>query len=162
MARKIIVKSERIGAVLTGVLRLAARHNAKVVKKHMKLWPFEFEAAAIDAYPSFLNVKSGRLRGAIRGFSKVSAQRYILGLRVRGLAYATILHEGGTTRPHMIRPRKKGGTLSWIGAGGVRRFSKGHMHPGSKFRPRPYLRKPMFKESKKLTVRLVKDIGWGG
>lgn len=40
-------------------------------------------------------------------------------------------HVEWRTKAHWITPRKPGGTLSWIGRGGRRRFAKRVWHPGS-------------------------------
>lgn len=51
--------------------------------------------------------------------------------------YGRILHDGGTTRAHVIEA-EKAKTLAFM-AGGRMIFRRRVNHPGSKFPPRPYL-----------------------
>jgi HK97 gp10 family phage protein len=90
-------------------------------------------------------VNTGNLRGSIT--SAVTTR----GLTVSGtvgspLEYAVYVHEG--TRPHEIRARTPGGTLTWKagpGSGenrpGPRMYARRTFHPGT--RPQPFLRKAM-------------------
>lgn len=77
--------------------------------------------------PSYL-YRSGNLRRSIT--TQHTRDHAIIGTIV---PYGAILHFGGSTRPHVIRPRNKQ-ALAFNG-----QVFKQVNHPGSKFKPRPYL-----------------------
>jgi hypothetical protein len=78
-------------------------------------------------------IQTGQLR------AKMETQRSVTRNGLEGrvgspVKYALLHHEG--TRPHVIRPRKSGGTLRFT-VGGKVVFAKSVHHPGT--RPNPYL-----------------------
>lgn len=75
-------------------------------------------------------VERGHLRGSIR--YQVSGHTLLVGTNK---VYARILHEGGKTRPHTIRP-VNAAALFWPGA---KHPVKVVRHPGSDFPARPFL-----------------------
>lgn len=74
--------------------------------------------------------KSGRLASSI--VQQSDNDSAAVGTNVK---YAAIQHFGGTTRPHIIRPRNKK-ALAWATGGHP---VKSVNHPGSKIKARPYL-----------------------
>lgn len=54
------------------------------------------------------------------------------------LKYSKLHNDGGRVASKTIKP-KKGKTLSWIGADGIRRFSKGHRVKGFKMPKREFM-----------------------
>lgn len=69
-------------------------------------------------------------------------------------AYAKILHEGGTTRAHVIEARE-GKSLAFM-AGGRMIFRKLVNHPGSNFPPRPYLVSALEEQKAQIVASLRK------
>lgn len=53
------------------------------------------------------------------------------------VVYARIIHDGGKTPPHIIRPRRAKALRFVVGGQVV--YAKVVHHPGSTFKPRPYL-----------------------
>jgi phage gpG-like protein len=54
--------------------------------------------------------------------------------------YAAIHEYGGKTKPHEIRPRRKGGVLRFVLPNGTVVFARSVQHPGSKIKEKRYLR----------------------
>ncbi|MDE2102206.1 MAG: hypothetical protein KGL39_33480 [Patescibacteria group bacterium] len=93
-----------------------------------------------------LNVQSSTLRrsiGATRAIVKGASILSAVGSGARfghkSVAYAAILEFGGTTRPHVIRPRNKK-VLAFPCRGGGTVFAHSVNHPGSKIPERSYIR----------------------
>lgn len=152
---------ENIGDAFNDVLGEAAKKNEKKIRKVLKKAPNKFQRAAIAFYPKVLKQRSGNLIRSIQGFfsQNLSTKEYNLGLRAGGevAKYARIQHEGGHTRPHIIRPRVAK-ALSWV-KGGKRHFSKRVNHPGSNIKAKKYLIIPLRKEADKISKELLKVIG---
>lgn len=79
-----------------------------------------------------LGVQSGELHRSIH-WEEVSPGVVVVG---SDKPYARIHEFGGTTRPHVIRPRTAG-VLAWTGPDGPR-FARVVNHPGSKIPARPH------------------------
>lgn len=71
--------------------------------------------------------------------------------------YARILHEGGTTRAHVIKAAE-GKTLAFM-AGGQMIFRKQINHPGSTFAPRPYLAAALEAQKEQIRAALTAAMG---
>jgi hypothetical protein len=70
--------------------------------------------------------------------------------------YARILHEGGTTRAHIIEVQNAR-TLAFV-AGGQMIFRRLVNHPGSKFAPRPYLAAALDAQKEQIRAALAAAI----
>lgn len=68
-------------------------------------------------------------------------------------AYARILHEGGTTRAHVIEA-SEGKTLAFM-AGGQMIFRRMVNHPGSNFPARPYLTSALEEQASMIKANLT-------
>lgn len=81
--------------------------------------------------PTTLGVRTNRLRGSVRASdARVVDGNDIVSSIGSNVSYAGIHEFGGTTRPHVIRP-KTAKALRWQ-AGGVVFFASVVHHPGSK------------------------------
>lgn len=85
--------------------------------------------------PVALRVISNRLRGSLSASRTVSGADGLRSAIGSNVVYAGILEEGGTTKPHVIRP-VNGKALAFGG-----RFFKKVNHPGSKIGGRHYVRR---------------------
>ena len=86
-----------------------------------------------------LNVRSGNLRSKVRFLleSRGGGKDLILSFGT-DVIYARIHEKGGTTKPHVIRPKKEGGWLRFFKDGNLV-FAKKVNHPGSVIPPRPFI-----------------------
>lgn len=169
---------ENIADAYSKIMGEAFDHNKDVVFGSVKRLPTAMQRAVIGNYPTYLKRRSGNLVRSIMGFSRqtIADQEWEIGVVAGGevAKYARILHEGGVTKPHWIAPRLKK-ALMWLGgtmvkgchgrlrkstAKGNKIFSKGHMHPGSKFPARPYIREPMGYALEIEMIKVKKKLGW--
>jgi len=164
---------ENIGKELGSVLKEAAKKNEKFVAGELTRFPDKLKTAAIAYYPETgLKRRSGNLIRSIKGFfRKDGTDSYTIGLVAGGevAKYARIQHEGGTTRPHIIRPRVAK-ALRWYGGGRTKGgkvskakgnvfFAKSVNHPGSHIKAKRYLIVPLVDKTKQLIKDLLKGIG---
>lgn len=89
---------------------------------------------------SGLRVRSGSLLNSIGASKRVyedQAGNVVGEIGPQGIPYARIHEFGGTTRPHIIKPRNA--SVLAFQAGGRNVFARFVNHPGSKIPARPYL-----------------------
>lgn len=117
--------------VLTALQRTTDRENQFTVghinKAYMSL-PGDGPTA-----PDGLRVKSNRLRGSLRASRARLGGDGIVSSIGSNVAYARILEEGGTTKPHVIQA-KNGKALFFNGI-----FRRKVNHPGSRIAGRHYV-----------------------
>ena len=108
-----------------------------------------------------LNVGKGRLLSSIRhdrarreGRSFVTA----VGNKLSPVNYGAAHEYGYTVPPTLIRPKKPGGTLSWVGRDGKRRFAKYVNRPAYSVIARPWLW-PAFKDSEVQIDKFLAEAG---
>lgn len=101
---------------------------------------------------TMLNVRTGRLRSSISAV-RVANYRVKVGTNV---VYAAIHEYGGTSKPHLIRPRNKK-ALSWQGEGGEIFTRRSVNHPGSVIPARPYMR-PAFESKRADVLRIIRKV----
>lgn len=103
--------------------------------------------------PTRLGVGTGRLRSSIR--YRVNSQGDDMQVTFgTDVPYAAIHEFGGKTRPHVIRPRRKG-FLAFI-KNGQWVYTRGQVqHPGSTIPARPYLRPGVEDAIPKLREKLL-------
>jgi len=101
-----------------------------------------------------IQVKSGRLRDALKEDVFVEAEKIIARVRIEGVPYAAIQERGGTTRPHMIIPREADVLRFEIGNTSV--FTTRVRHPGSKIRETMYMRSVLMYERTKIN-KMMRD-----
>jgi hypothetical protein len=98
-------------------------------------------------------VRTGKLGRSIREDDQIMAGPFVVtggvsaGGGAEGVDYALYVHEG--TRPHMIFPRRPGGTLAFE-MDGRTVFAKSVHHPGTK--ARPFLRNAATRVAAELNV----------
>ena len=161
-----------IGKAFDELLSEAAKKNEKIISSTLRKAPNRFQRAAIAFYRKVLKRRSGNLVRSIHGFfsQNISTKEYELGLRAGGevAKYAYIQHEGGHTRPHIIRVRVAK-ALRWYGgkmtksgrvskAKGNTFFAKSVRHPGSYIKPKKYLQFPLKTETEKISKELLEKI----
>lgn len=160
------VELERAGDEFNKVMVSAIKHNERLVINTVTKMPDRFQTRSLNFYFKVLKVRSGHLRGSIRGFlRKISRTEFVIGMRAGGekAAYAPIQHEGGFIPPHIIRPRVKK-ALAWgpIISGNKRQFvAKSVRHPGSYIKPKKYMEFPMLKETQLITKEFTEQMGFG-
>lgn len=71
--------------------------------------------------------------------------------------YSRILELGGTTAPHIIRPRRPGGVLAFE-SGGQTIFARLVNHPGSRIAPHPTLRPALEGQVAKIPERMERAV----
>ncbi len=128
-------------------LKKELEENLQTYKKGLKLNMFraltllEAEILQNIRSKSGLHVRSGSLLNSIGASKKIveAADGSLEGqIGPQGIPYAAIHEFGGTTRPHIIRPRNA--SVLAFNSGGNPVFARFVNHPGSVIRARPYLR----------------------
>ena len=104
--------------------------------------------------PSGLHRRTGQLENSI-----IYEIEQIVGRVGSNLRYARIHELGGTTRPHVIRPRRVAALRFFIGADVV--FARSVRHPGSHIPPRPYLRPALDQNLARIRRELCRPLPGG-
>ncbi len=105
-----------------------------------------------------LNRITGALARSIH--SVVDRQEHLVLGRVFSsgdVKYAAIHEYGGTTKPHIIEP-KKANVLAFTGKGGETIFAKKVNHPGSKMPERSYMRSSLHDMSTEISLGMKEAI----
>jgi phage gpG-like protein len=112
-----------------------------------------------NAPPGPIAVRKGKLRrGLVTVGPSISGTTVKGGIAVRGVLYAAIQEFGGTTRPHVILPRKAK-ALAFAGAGGGTVFAMRVFHPGSVIPARPYIRPVIPEIRDRCMAEMKREIG---
>lgn len=159
--------------------------DADLYKRQLKVTMWRaltlLEAAIIIEIQRNLKRRTGMLMNSISNSKTVEeTQGQIIGtIGPVGVVYAAIHEFGGTTRPHIIRPRYKK-ALRWVSSQGsftslktkrlrtntIHTYAKEVKHPGSKIPARPYLRPALLKSREKIMERfgllLTATFKWDG
>lgn len=106
--------------------------------------------------PGKLGVGTGRLRSSIR-FQAVAKDDQMTVTFGSDVPYAAIHEFGGTTKPHVIRPKRKP-FLSFMKDGKWIYTKKDIQHPGSVIPPRPFLTPGVAQEFPKLQKRIAETL----
>jgi phage gpG-like protein len=112
--------------------------------------------------PEKLKVRSNRLRSSIRFQVQSSGDKFAL-IMGTDVPYAAIHEFGGITKPHEIRPKRKG-FLAFQKGGEWRFTRKAIQHPGSKIPARPFLRPGLeqnLDQFQRSLMRILKEAALG-
>ena len=150
------ISIKEIAPAITKTLNDLAKKNALLVGRKAADMPRRFLKAADAFYFSVLKVRTGRLRQSFEPVGQNIAEgQFTAGLRSR-VEYATIQHEGGTIKPHVILPKHKK-ALFWKGAAHpVKKVN----HPGGTISPTFFFKIPIIAETEKVIAELKKEIGF--
>jgi hypothetical protein len=133
-----IVNAPQVAAEIEGGYFRMYAAAAKAMATQMML--LRTYAVSAKMHGQMINQRTGNLVRNVASETQEQGTAIIgrVGIPLANTApYARILHEGGTTRAHIIEA-SEGKTLAFM-AGGQMIYRKLVHHPGSKFRPRPYL-----------------------
>jgi hypothetical protein len=103
--------------------------------------------------------RTGKLEKSLKAVTRFKRGGIVLEISMTG-PQARILEEGGTTRPHVIRPKRLGGVLAfpWAAAGPGMFFFKKVNHPGSKFVARRIFERSFEERSSNLVKNIEKKM----
>jgi hypothetical protein len=118
--------------------RLPDQVRAILVAK-TESWVEELEDIVVGNIVQSMGSKSGALAAAVKGAVRQQAGRVTGTVSIEGVPYARIQEEGGTTPPHIIRPRNAK-ILAFIGATGDKVFATHVFHPGGTIQGKHFMK----------------------
>ena len=128
--RKVAADIDRFAKGLNQIARGLLKEEGEKLVRYIKF--SKFRAGGKPGPRSIVN-RTGQLQSTLKSIVKFSGRGLTMEISMSG-PQARILEEGGTTRPHEIRPKRRGGVLYffWPKVGAFVAFKKVN-HPGSRF-----------------------------
>lgn len=147
--RKVAADIDRFEKGLNNIARDVLREEGEKLIRYIKFSKFRRGGAP---GPRSIVSRTGALEGSLKSIVKFAGRGLTLEISMEG-PQARILEEGGTTRPHVIRPKRAGGALAffWPAIGKFVVFKKVN-HPGSRFLPRRIIERSFEERSSQIIL----------